>query len=90
MDTNCAPLLACLFFYSYEAELIQKIVREKNPLTVAFNSTFRDIDDDFSVNYCYFHTNVNSIYPSEIEIQDPKDSVSSVNIRYLLYERDII
>lgn len=55
---------------------------------MAFNSTFRDIDDDFSVNYCYFHTNVNSIYPSEIEIQDPKDSASSVNIRYLLLERD--
>lgn len=56
---------------------------------MAFNSTFRDIDDDFSVNYCYFHIKVNSIYPSEIEIQDPKDSASSVNIRYLLLERDI-
>lgn len=67
----------------------QKLLREKNPLTVAFNSTFRDIDDDFSVNYCYFHTNINSIYPSEIEIQDPKDSALSVNIRHLLLERDI-
>ena len=38
MGTNCAPLLADLFLYSYEAEFIQKLVREKNKsLAVAFN-----------------------------------------------------
>lgn len=29
MGTNCAPLLADLFLYPYEAEFIQKHVREK-------------------------------------------------------------
>jgi hypothetical protein len=44
MSTNCAPLLAVLFLYSYEAEFIQKLLQEKNkPLAVAFNSTFRYI-----------------------------------------------
>jgi hypothetical protein len=29
MDTNCAPLLADLFLYSYEAEFVQKLLRDK-------------------------------------------------------------
>jgi hypothetical protein len=42
MDTNCAPLLADLFLYFYEAEFIQKPLHKKNkPLDVAFNSIFR-------------------------------------------------
>ena len=42
MGTNCAPLLADLFLYSYEAEFIQKLLHEKKKsLAVAFNATFR-------------------------------------------------
>jgi hypothetical protein len=49
MGTNCAPLLADLFLYSYEAEFIQKLLHEKKKsLAVAFNSTFRYIDDVLS------------------------------------------
>ena len=71
MGTNCAPLLADLFLYSYEAEFIQKLVREKNKtLAVAFNSTFRYIDDVLSINNVNFHSYVNSIYPCELEIKD--------------------
>jgi hypothetical protein len=29
MVTNCAPLLADLFLYSYESEFLQKLVKEK-------------------------------------------------------------
>jgi hypothetical protein len=29
MGTNCAPLLADLFLYSYESEFLQKLVKEK-------------------------------------------------------------
>jgi hypothetical protein len=56
MGTNCAPLLADLFLYSYETELIQKLLHEKKKsLAVAFNSTFRYIDDVLSVNTTHFH-----------------------------------
>jgi hypothetical protein len=38
MGTNCTPLLADLFLYSYEAEFIQNFLHAKNKLlTVAFN-----------------------------------------------------
>jgi hypothetical protein len=51
MGINCAPLLTDLFLSSYEAEFIQKFLHEKqNPLVVTFNSTFRYIDDIFSIN----------------------------------------
>jgi hypothetical protein len=67
MGTNCAPLLADLFLYSYEAEFIHKLLHEKNkPLAVAFNSIFRFIDDVLSINNEYDNSN----YPSELEIKD--------------------
>ena len=89
MGTNCAPLLADLFLYSYEAEFIQKLVREKNKtLAVAFNSTFRYIDDVLSINNVNFHSYVNSIYPCELEIKDTTDSDMSVSYLDILLEKD--
>ena len=51
MGTNCAPLLADLFLYSYEADFIQWLLqaKEKN-LAQSFNLTFRYIDDVLSLN----------------------------------------
>jgi hypothetical protein len=41
MGTNCVPLLADLFLYSYEAEFVQKLLRDNNKkLAVSFNRTF--------------------------------------------------
>lgn len=66
MGTNFAPLLADLFLYSYEAEFFQRLVHEnKKSLPLAFNSTFRYIDDLLSINYCYVHSYVDSKYHSE-------------------------
>ena len=46
MGTNCAPLLADLFLHSYEAEFVQKLLRDNNKkLAVSFNHTFRYIDE---------------------------------------------
>jgi hypothetical protein len=70
MGANCAPLLTDLSLYSYEAEFIKKLLHEKNkPLAVAFNSTYRYIDDVLSINNHQFHSYIDSIYPSELEIK---------------------
>jgi hypothetical protein len=38
MGTYCAPLLADLFLYSYEAEFVQKLLQDTNKkLAVSFN-----------------------------------------------------
>jgi hypothetical protein len=42
MGTNCAPLLADLFLYSYEAEFVQKLLRVDNKkLAVSFKNAFK-------------------------------------------------
>ena len=89
MGTNCAPLLADLFLYSYEAEFIQKLLHEKNKsLAVAFNSTFRYIDDVLSINNDRFHSYVDSIYPSELEIKDTTESSTSASYLDVLLNID--
>ena len=89
MGTNCAPLLADLFLYSYEAEFIQKLLHEKNkPLAVAFNSTFRYIDDVLSINNDQFNSYVDSIYPSELEIKDTTESSTSASYLDVLLNID--
>jgi hypothetical protein len=50
-STNCAPLLADLFLYSYESEFLQKLVKDKKiHEATAFNFTYRYIDDVLSIN----------------------------------------
>ena len=86
MGTNCAPLLADLFLYTYEAEFIQKLLREKKKsLAVAFNSTFRYIDV-LSIHNNEFHSYVDSIYPSELELKDTTESSTSASYLDVLLE----
>jgi hypothetical protein len=86
MGMNCAPFLEDLFLYSYEAEFIQKLLHEKKKsLAVAFNSTFRYIDDVLCINNSQFHSYVNSIYPNELEIKDTTEcSISASHLHVLL------
>jgi hypothetical protein len=51
METKCAPLLADLFLYSYEAEILQRLTKDSK-ITEAktFNLTFRYIYDVLTIN----------------------------------------
>jgi hypothetical protein len=50
MGTNCAPLVADLFVYSYESEFLQKLVKDKKIRGArAFNFTHRYNDDVLSI-----------------------------------------
>ena len=51
MRTNCAPLLADLFLYSYEKEFLDKRIKEgKGKLPRKFNLSYCYIDDLISSN----------------------------------------
>jgi hypothetical protein len=90
MGTNCTPLLADLFLYSYEGEFIQKLLHEKNkPLAVTFNSTCRYTDVVLSINNHQFHSYVDSIYPSELEIRDITESYTSASYLDVLLNIDV-
>ena len=65
------------------------IVHEKNKsLAVAFNSTFRYIDDVLSINNDQFHSYVDSIYPSELQIKDTTESSTSASYLDVLLNID--
>jgi hypothetical protein len=82
MGTNCAPMLADLFLYSYEAEVIQKLLHEKkNSLAVSFNSIFRYIDDVLSISNNQFH--------SELGINDISQCSTSASYLDMLLKLDI-
>ena len=89
MGTNCAPLLADLFLYSYESEFVQQLQKSGAKRQChSFNLTFRYIDDVLSLNNVKFSEYLDSIYPSELEIKDTSDSPKFVNFLDLHLEID--
>ena len=78
MGTNCAPLLANIFLYSYEAEFIQSLLstgRKK----IASQFTYRYIDDVLSMNNSDFENYLGQMYPAELEIKDTTESNTSAS-----------
>ena len=69
MGTNCAPLLADLFLYSYEAEFVQSLLllqAGKKHLAQQFNFTYRYIDDVLSLKNTKIAEYLEFIYPREL------------------------
>ena len=86
---NCAPLLADIFLYSYEAEFIQTLIKSgKRHLAKSFNFTYRYIDDVFSLNNHKFSDYVYDIYPVELEIKETTDDQYHSSFLDLLLEID--
>ena len=80
MGINCAPLLADLFLYSYEADFIQGFLKKyEKKLTRSFNFTFCCIDDVLSLNKSGFGDFVDGIYPIELEIKDTTNTDRSAS-----------
>ena len=70
MDKNCAPLLADIFLYSYEADFIQSLFSVgKKKLESQFNFTLR-FDDVLSINNPNFENYPSQMYPAKLEIKD--------------------
>ena len=79
MGTNCAPLLADIFLYSYEAEFIQSLLSTgKKKISSQFNFTYRYIDNPDFENY------LGQMYLAELEIKDTTESNTSASYLDLL------
>ena len=90
MGTNCAPLLADLFLYSYEAEFIQSLLRsDKKTIAKSFNFTYRYIDDVLSLNNPKIGDYLEGIYQAELEVKDTTESINSASYLDLQLEYDI-
>ena len=89
MGTNCAPILADLFLYSYENEFLDKLIKEgKRKLSRKFNLSYHYIDDLISFNNKRFKEFISDIYPKELTISETTESTSVASYLDLLFIRD--
>ena len=78
MGTNCAPLVADLFLYSYEAEFVKRLLQAgKKHLAQQFNFTYRYIDDVLSLKNTQFAEYLEFIYLHELEIKETTEAAAS-------------
>jgi hypothetical protein len=80
MGINCAPLLADLFLYWYDADFIPGLLmKNEKKLARSFNFTFCYIDVVLSLNNSRFGDFVDRIYPIELEIKDTTNTYKSAS-----------
>ena len=75
MGTNCAPLLADVFLYSYENEFLDNMIRSGHRrLARSFNLCYRYIDDLIVFNNKKFLDYLKEIYPSQLTVEKANKS----------------
>ena len=85
MGTNCAPLLADIFLYSYKAEFIQCLLSTgKKRLASKFKFIYRYIDDVLSINNPDVENYLGQMYSAELEIKDTTERNTSASFLDLL------
>ena len=84
VGTNCAPLLADLFLYSYENEFLDKLIK----LARKFNLSYHYIDDFISFNNKRFKEFISDICPKELTISETTESTSIASYLDLLFIQD--
>ena len=75
MGTNCAPLLADLFLYSYDNEFLDNMIRSGHRrLARSCNLCCRYIDDLIVFNNKKFVDYLKEIYPSQLTVEKANKS----------------
>ena len=77
MGSNCAPLLADLFLYSYEAEFVQSILKASKKHLAQFNFTYSYVVDVLSLKNTTFAEYLEFIYPRNLEIKETTETAAS-------------
>ena len=69
MGINCAPLIADLFLFCYERDIMVSLSYNKeDEIIQAFNSTSRYLDDLLNIDNPNFEGMVGLIYPPELQL----------------------
>ena len=77
MGTDCAPLVADLFLFSYEFEFMKSLIRTDLSVAAKFNNTCRYIDDLLTLNNPDFQACIGQIYLPELELKKTTESHDS-------------
>jgi hypothetical protein len=75
----CPVVSGSVFVFLWGGIYSKASTWESKNLAVAFNLTFRYIDDVLSINNNHFHSYVDSIYPNELEIEDTSECSTSAS-----------
>ena len=71
MGTNCAPVIANFFRFSYERDFMKSFPRENQADIIdAFNSTSRYLDNLLNIDNIYFEQMVDRIYSKELQLNE--------------------
>ena len=93
MGTNCAHLVADLFLFCYERDLMMSLSDDKQADVIdAFNTTSRYLDDILNNNNVYFDNMVYQIYPSELQLNkaNTSDAEATFLDLHLAISNDIV
>ena len=74
MGTDCAPLVAYLFLFSYEFGFMKSLIRTDLSVAAKFSNTCRYIDDLLTLNNPDFQACIGQIYPPELELKKTTES----------------
>ena len=69
MGTDCAPLIADLFLFSFEFDFRKGLIRKDLAAARKFNKTYRYIDDLLALNNPHFVKLIGKIYPPQLELK---------------------
>ena len=86
MGTNCAPLVADLFLFCYERDFMLSLSEDnQSDVFEVYDSTSRYLDDLLNIGSNFFHSMVNRIYPSELQLNkaNVSDAVASFSDLHL-------
>ena len=75
MGTNCAPLVADLFLFSYKRDFRLSLSDNiQTDIIEALNSTSRYLDDLLNIDNPYFEQMVGQIYPTKFQLNNANSS----------------
>ena len=89
MSTNCAPLIADLFLFSYERDFMSNLHKSKRyDLIDMLNDTSRYLGDIFTIDNPEFEKHISDIYPMELQLNkaNTSDKLLSLIKIYKLFE----
>ena len=81
MGTNCAPLVADLFLFCYERDIMMSLSDDKHvDIIDALNTTSRYMDDILNINNIYFDNMVIQIYFAKLQLNKANTSDTEASI----------
>ena len=92
MGTNCVPLVADLFLFCYERDIISLSDDKQADIFDAFNTTSRYLDNILNIDNIYFDDMVSQIFTPELQLNkaNTSDSKAAFLDLHLSVSNDIV